>query len=53
VAAAAAAGGGGEAGFSARDLSCWLLAQVEEQGRQELLGGAVLKPHRTTGTVAY
>jgi hypothetical protein len=54
VAAAAAAGGGtGDAGFTARDLSSYLLSQVVEEGRQQMLNGAALKPHRTTGTVAY
>jgi hypothetical protein len=48
-----AAAGSGDAGFTARDLSSYLLSQVVEEGRQQLLNGAVLKPHRTTGTVAY
>lgn len=55
AAAATAAGGGagGEAGFTARDLSSYLLSLVVEEGQQQLLDGAVLRPHRTVGTVAY
>jgi hypothetical protein len=53
VVSAAAGSGGDAAGFTAWDLSSFLLSQVVEEGRQQLLSGAVLKPHRTTGTVAY
>jgi hypothetical protein len=53
VDAIVAAAGTGDAGFTARDLSSYLLSQVAEEGRQQMLIGAELKPHRTIGTVAY
>lgn len=58
AAAAGSEGGGaasGSSGFTARELSSYLLSLVDEgDGRSPpRLAGQALAPHRTTGTTAY
>jgi hypothetical protein len=53
AAAADSRGCRGSAGFTASDLSTYLLCDVKESGRQLLFRGAVLKPHVNLATSAY